>query len=72
MRPELREFFPNLVQDRGRPLADLRADPAITTLPNAEVITGEFIRVKECVDVLRSGCTLLISEILFWDPPQGD
>lgn len=38
VRPELREYFPNLAQDRGRPLAALRADPAIVALPNAAVI----------------------------------
>ncbi|EOD15806.1 hypothetical protein EMIHUDRAFT_119243 [Emiliania huxleyi CCMP1516] len=38
VRPELREFFPNLAQDAGRPLAALRSDPAIRALPNASVV----------------------------------
>ena len=34
IRPELREFFPALVQDAGRPLTELRDDPNILRLPN--------------------------------------
>lgn len=38
VRPELREFFPNLAQDRGRTLAALRADEALSALPNSHVV----------------------------------
>jgi len=38
VRPELREFFPNLGSSAGRPLHMLRADPAIRALPNADII----------------------------------
>ena len=38
VRPELREFFPNLASSAGRPLPLLRGDPAIRALPNADVI----------------------------------
>lgn len=38
VRPELREFFPNLAQDRARPLAALRSDATIAALPNAPVV----------------------------------
>ena len=36
---ELREFFPHLVEDMGRPVGVLVRDPVITELPNASVIT---------------------------------
>jgi broad specificity phosphatase PhoE len=38
VRPELREFFPNLASSAGRPLAQLRSDPALRSLPNAAVV----------------------------------
>jgi broad specificity phosphatase PhoE len=38
VRPELREFFPNLASSAGRPLPLLREDPAIRALPNADII----------------------------------
>ena len=40
VRPELREFFPGLMEDRGRPLAALRTCPSIISLPNFPVIAA--------------------------------
>lgn len=38
VRPELREFFPNLASSAGRPLSLLRSDSALQSLPNADVV----------------------------------
>ena len=38
IRPELREFFPNLAQSRGRQLAAIRSDPAVAALPNQGIV----------------------------------
>ena len=40
VRPELREYFPRLMEDRGRPLAQLRQCPVLRALPNPELIAG--------------------------------
>ena len=40
LRPELREYFPRLMEDRGRPLAELRQCPVLRALPNPEAVAG--------------------------------
>ena len=72
---ELREFFPHLIEDMGRPVGVLLQDPAVTGLPNASVLKAaleNMVRREDWDSRLANGAPSAAESDGGWEAHSND